>query len=190
LRDGCRLAARVSGDSAVAFSWAYCRLWRECAGRPYRPRALHLRALCLELERCRITWEISARWAMMPVSRLDSRSFRAQGAAAAGTQAAFGQRYLLDIIVPGGLAETLRRRRPGALSCGAYIARSVRELRKIYWGQREGAKNTPACVIVFVGPFCQVRPARSRAARLSVLAGRASGLRLICARTGRGLRTM
>src|SRR5258706_3863003 len=24
LRDGCRLAARVSGDSAVAFSWAYC----------------------------------------------------------------------------------------------------------------------------------------------------------------------
>ena len=48
---GHRLAARVSGDSAVAFSWAYCQALEGMAACPVPHRALWLRALCLELER-------------------------------------------------------------------------------------------------------------------------------------------
>ncbi len=49
--EGHRLAARVSGDSAVAFSWAYCQALEGIAGTQIPPRAAWLRALCLELER-------------------------------------------------------------------------------------------------------------------------------------------
>ena len=49
--EGHRLAARVSGDSAVAFSWAYCQALERLAGLTVPPRAAWLRALCLELER-------------------------------------------------------------------------------------------------------------------------------------------
>src|SRR6185437_13010801 len=49
--DAHRLAARVSGDSAVAFSWAYCQALEAIAGVALPPRAAWLRALYLELER-------------------------------------------------------------------------------------------------------------------------------------------
>src|SRR5690242_18912886 len=49
--EGHRLAARVSGDSAVAYSWAYCRALESLTGITIPPRAAWLRALCLELER-------------------------------------------------------------------------------------------------------------------------------------------
>ena len=39
LNDGHRLAARVSGDSAVAFSWAYCAALESIAGTAVPPRA-------------------------------------------------------------------------------------------------------------------------------------------------------
>ena len=49
--EGHRLAARVSGDSAVAYSWAYCQALEGLARVTVPPRAVWLRALCLELER-------------------------------------------------------------------------------------------------------------------------------------------
>ncbi|HEX5049715.1 MAG TPA: Ni,Fe-hydrogenase III large subunit, partial [Gammaproteobacteria bacterium] len=49
--DAHRLAARVSGDSAVAFSWAYCQALEGASGAAVPPRAAWLRALYLEIER-------------------------------------------------------------------------------------------------------------------------------------------
>ncbi len=49
--EGRKIAARASGDSAVALSWAYCRALEALAGVEPPPRALHLRALLLERER-------------------------------------------------------------------------------------------------------------------------------------------
>src|SRR5471032_2548125 len=51
LLSGHRLAARVSGDSAVAFSWAYCQALEGMAAAHLPDRAVELRALALELER-------------------------------------------------------------------------------------------------------------------------------------------
>ncbi len=50
-RQAHRLAARISGDSAVAFSWAYCQALEGLCDQPAPQRALWLRALALELER-------------------------------------------------------------------------------------------------------------------------------------------
>src|SRR5439155_15970495 len=49
--EGHRLAARVSGDSAVAFSWAYCAALEAMTETPCSPRGASLRALALEHER-------------------------------------------------------------------------------------------------------------------------------------------
>src|ERR1017187_5015846 len=46
-----RLAARVSGDTTVAFSWAYCAALEAITQTPAPSRAIHLRALALEHER-------------------------------------------------------------------------------------------------------------------------------------------
>jgi len=48
---GQRLEARVSGDTAVAFSWTYCMALEAICGNSPPPRALYLRALLLERER-------------------------------------------------------------------------------------------------------------------------------------------
>src|SRR5450756_766615 len=49
--DGYRLAGRISGDSTVAFAWAYCMALESAWGWQVPPRALWLRALMLERER-------------------------------------------------------------------------------------------------------------------------------------------
>src|SRR6185369_6568478 len=49
--EGHRLAGRVSGDSTVAFAWAYCMALEAIRGTEPPPRALWLRALLLERER-------------------------------------------------------------------------------------------------------------------------------------------
>src|SRR5882672_7259196 len=134
LRDGCRLAARVSGDSALAFSWAYCQALEGMAPVDVPTRALHLRALCLELERLQnhlgdlgaLGNDAGFAFGLTQFSRLKEQLLRA-------TQAAFGQRYLLDIIVPGGLARDIAAdAAPALFHAAAYIARCARELRKIY----------------------------------------------------------
>ena len=51
LADGARLAGRVSGDSTVAYAWAYCQATEAITGAAPPPRALWLRALLLERER-------------------------------------------------------------------------------------------------------------------------------------------
>ncbi len=51
LEEAARLAARVSGDSSVAFSWAYAMALETAAACKVPERALWLRALLLERER-------------------------------------------------------------------------------------------------------------------------------------------
>ena len=101
--DGHRLAARVSGDSGVAFSWAYCEALERMAGVQVPARGLMLRALALELERiANHLGDLGAlgndggfAFGLAQFSRLKELLLRA-------TEQALGQRYLLDFIVPGG----------------------------------------------------------------------------------------
>jgi Ni,Fe-hydrogenase III large subunit len=105
LTSGHGLAARVSGDSAVAFSWAYCQAVEGMAGAALPPRAAWLRALALELERLAnhlgdlgaLGNDAGFAFGLAQFSRLKESLLRL-------TEAALGQRYLMDFVVPGGVA--------------------------------------------------------------------------------------
>ncbi len=169
LHEGQRLAARVSGDAAVAYSWAYCQALEGLEHVQVPPRALWLRALCLELERIQnhlgdlgaLGNDAGFAFGLAQFSRLKEQLLRA-------IQPAFGQRYLLDVVVPGGMAVD-----PGAggiaalADCLRHIASESLNLRNIY-DEHAGVQDR------FVGAG-QVTPELARRLGLIGLAGRASG---------------
>lgn len=103
LLEGHRLAARIAGDSAVAHSWAYCQALEGMAGCAIPPRAAALRALFLELERIAnhlgdvgaLANDAGFTFGLAQFSRIKEELLRT-------VSQAFGQRYLLDAVVPGG----------------------------------------------------------------------------------------
>ena len=113
--EGHRLAARVSGDSAVAFSWAYCQALEGISGAQIPPRAAWLRALCLELERVAnhlgdlgaLGNDAGFAFGLSQFSRLKEQLLRA-------THEALGERYLMGAIVPGGTAHDLADSAPSS----------------------------------------------------------------------------
>ncbi len=167
---GHRLAARVSGDSAVAFSWAYCQALEGMSGCTVPPRAVWLRAVCLELERLAnhlgdlgaLGNDAGFAFGLAQFSRLKENLLRA-------VAAAFGQRYLFDVVVPGGMAVDLSAAAVRELTAAVRgVCAETLELRDIY-DEHEGVRDR------FTGAG---RLERELALRLGVLglAGRASGI--------------
>ncbi len=140
--EGHRLAARVSGDSAVAFSWAYCQALEGISGVQIPPRAAWLRALCLELERLAnhlgdlgaLGNDAGFAFGLAQFSRLKEHLVRA-------THEALGERYLMGAIVPGGtradLADSGARR---LAVCVHELADEALTLRAIY-DEHEGVRD-------------------------------------------------
>lgn len=104
LDEGIRLAARVSGDSTVAFAWAYAMAAEALSGTDVPPRALTLRALLLERERIAnhlgdlgaLGNDAGLAFGLMQFSRLKEDLLRVNAEL-------WGARYLMDAIVPGGV---------------------------------------------------------------------------------------
>jgi Ni,Fe-hydrogenase III large subunit/Ni,Fe-hydrogenase III component G len=134
LVDGHRLAGRVSGDSTVAYAWAYAQAAEAITGLGAPPRALTLRALCLERERVAnhlgdlgaLGNDAGFAFGLAQFSRLREDVLRLNAAA-------FGHRLLMDVVVPGGIAHDLDPAVAAALraQCGA-LAREIGVLRDIY----------------------------------------------------------
>lgn len=105
VEQGARLAGRISGDSTVAYAWAYAMAAEGVSGSTPPPRALWLRALFLERERIMnhlgdlgaLGNDAGLAFALAQFSRLKEDVLRTN-------QALFGHRYLMDAIVPGGVA--------------------------------------------------------------------------------------
>ena len=103
-----QLAARVSGDSTVAYSFAFARAVEAALGVEAPPRAHWLRGLMAELERLANHFgDIGAicndaAFSLMHAhcGILRERMLRARAAA-------FGHRLMMDAIVPGGVAVDL-----------------------------------------------------------------------------------
>jgi Ni,Fe-hydrogenase III large subunit/Ni,Fe-hydrogenase III component G len=132
--EGHRLAARVSGDSAVAFSWAYCEALERMGGTRLPQRAAWLRALALELERIAnhlgdlgaLGNDAGFAFGLSQFLRLKEQLLRATGQA-------LGQRYLLDFVVPGGTGCDLAGAGAGAIAgCLDELEAEVPALRGIY----------------------------------------------------------
>jgi len=131
---GQRLAARISGDSAVAYAWAYCQALEGLAGRLPPPRALALRALALERERLAnhlgdlgaLGNDCGFAFGLTHFLRLKEDLLRENAAL-------FGARYLFDYVVPGGVAADLSAvAGQGVVVSAERLASELGELREIY----------------------------------------------------------
>ncbi|PYE18309.1 Ni,Fe-hydrogenase III large subunit [Paraburkholderia silvatlantica] len=134
---GHRVAGRIAGDSTVAFSWAYCMALEQACGVAVSNRALYIRALLLERERIAnhlgdlgaLGNDAGFAFGIAQFSRLKEDWIRMNAHA-------FGHRYLMDRIVPGGVAVDVRPETVTALArqCD-HIEREVDVMRKIYEDQ-------------------------------------------------------
>jgi Ni,Fe-hydrogenase III large subunit len=127
LDDAAKLACRVSGDSAVAFSLAFARAVEAALQLDAPPRATCLRAVMAELERLAnhfgdigaICNDASFTLMHAQTGILRERCLRA-------AQACFGHRLMMDVIVPGGLARDI------APEGRAQVRALVAEIRKVF----------------------------------------------------------
>lgn len=106
--DGYRIAGRVSGDSTVAFAWAYCMAAEAVSDCQVPSRAQWLRALLLERERIAnhlgdlgaIGNDAGLAVGLAQFMRLKEDWVRLN-------QQLFRHRFMMDCIVPGGTAVDL-----------------------------------------------------------------------------------
>jgi Ni,Fe-hydrogenase III large subunit/Ni,Fe-hydrogenase III component G len=135
LAEGARLAARVSGDSTVAFAWAYAMALEGMTGARPSSRALRLRALLLERERIAnhlgdlgfIGNDGGLAVGLAQFSRLKEDLLRTNASL-------FGHRYLMDRIVPGGIAADIDDAgRERLLAEAGRIEADLRSMRAIYY---------------------------------------------------------
>jgi Ni,Fe-hydrogenase III large subunit/Ni,Fe-hydrogenase III component G len=134
MADGQRLAGRVSGDSTVAYAWAYAMAAESAAGCAIPPRAGWLRALLLERERVgnhlgdlgALGNDAALAFGLAQFSRLREQWLRRNAET-------FGHRLMMDCIVPGGTAVDPDDSLLAHLhqQC-AVFEREVRTLRAIY----------------------------------------------------------
>ena len=120
------LACRTSGDSAVAYAFAFARAVEAALNVDAPPRAAYLRALMAELERLANHFgDIGAicndaSFALMHAQTgiLRERCLRAAAAC-------FGHRLMMDVIVPGGVARDIA---PESLSVVRSLLEEIREV--------------------------------------------------------------
>jgi Ni,Fe-hydrogenase III large subunit/Ni,Fe-hydrogenase III component G len=167
--EGARLAGRVSGDSTVAYAWAYAMALEAAAGMEVPSRAVALRGIALELERIAnhlgdlgyLGNDVALSFGFFQFWRLKETLLRVN-------RELFGHRYLMDFIVPGGVAgdfdEVGSKSLLGALD---YLKSEIATLRSIY-DEHAGAQDR----FIMTG---QVTPELADHLGLTGFAGRASG---------------
>jgi len=169
LAEGHRLAGRISGDSTVAYAFAYAQALESIAGIAPPPRGTWLRALALERERIgnhlgdlgNLGNDGGFAFGLAQFSRLREDVLRLN-------QRAFGHRLLMDYVVPGGVRGDIGADAIAALreQCTALV-REIDVLHGIYdehAGLQDRFRN---CGVV--------SPALAARLGLTGLAGRASG---------------
>lgn len=165
--EGARLAGRISGDSTVAYAWAYAMALESACGTEPPARALWLRGLALELERIAnhlgdlgyLGNDVALSFGFFQFWRLKEELLRVQ-------RKAFGHRYLMDFAVPGGVAREPEETQ-SLSKVLAYIEAESDVLRGIY-DEHAGAQDR----FIMTG---QVTPETAERHGLGGLAGRASG---------------
>lgn len=169
LEQAAKLASRVSGDSTVAYAFAFA-MAAEAALQMQAPlRAQYLRALAAEMERlANHLGDIGAicndaSFALMhaQTSILRERTLRA-------ADACFGHRLMMDVIVPGGMARDIS---PDGIS---QVRGLLTEIRKIFPRLVELYDNTASLQDRTVTTGI-VRPEYARRFGAGGFIGRASG---------------
>jgi Ni,Fe-hydrogenase III large subunit/Ni,Fe-hydrogenase III component G len=135
LQEGVRLAGRISGDSTVAYAWAYAMALESAAQAEPPARGAWLRALLLERERIAnhlgdlgyLGNDCGLAFGLAQFSRLKEDLLRTN-------HRLFGHRYLMDRVVPGGVAVDLDQDGANAiLAEAAHLEEELLALRAIYY---------------------------------------------------------
>jgi len=135
LAEGARLAGRVSGDSTVAYAWAYAMALESAASATAPRRGLWLRALLLERERIAnhlgdlgyLGNDGGLAFGLAQFSRLKEDLLRLNARL-------FGHRFLMDRVVPGGTTVDLDTAGGDAiLEEAERLEEEVLALRAIYY---------------------------------------------------------
>ncbi len=164
-----RLAGRISGDSTVAYAWAYCMALESLAGCRIGERATWLRALLLERERVAnhlgdlgaLGNDAAFAFGLAQFSTLREGWLRL-------SHHAFGHRLMMDLVVPGGVATDVDQAMAARLSGQCeLIERQVQELQQVY-DEHPGLQDR----FLTTG---RVSPDLAARLGLTGLAGRASG---------------
>jgi len=170
------LAARVSGDSTVAYGWAFARAVETALGVVVPPRAVILRGVMAELERiANHLGDIGAicNDAAFALMHAECGILREQTLRAADT--AFGHRLMMDRVIPGGVARDLDASGQASLQALiAHIRKRLPELIELY-------ENTASLQDRTVGTGC-LRPDLAEAFAAGGFVGRASGRSFDCRR--------
>lgn len=169
LERGARLAGRVSGDSTVAYAWAFAMAAEALAGAKPPERALWLRALLLERERVAnhlgdlgaLGNDAAFGFALARFSSLREAWLR-------DNAEAFGHRLLMDCICPGGVTCEPDAAGRDRLVKGAEAAASELDRMRRIFDEHAGMQDR----FVTTG---RVTPALAAQLGLCGLAGRASG---------------
>src|SRR5258706_2491780 len=134
IADGYRLAGRVSGDSTVAFAWAYAQAAEALLAVVPPPRARWLRALMLERERVAnhlgdlgaLGNDAALAFALSQFMRLKEDWLRLN-------DRVFGHRFMMDRIVPGGVEASMDASQAEAMARQAHeVEGEVQTLRKVF----------------------------------------------------------
>jgi Ni,Fe-hydrogenase III large subunit len=108
LARGAELAGRVSGDSTVAYAYAFARAVEAALGIATPDRAVWLRALAAELERlANHLGDIGAICNDASFALIHAHTSVLRETVLRAAAAAFGHRLMRDVIVPGGLSRDL-----------------------------------------------------------------------------------
>jgi Ni,Fe-hydrogenase III large subunit/Ni,Fe-hydrogenase III component G len=169
LADGHRLAGRISGDSTVAYAWAFAQALESIVAAEIPVRAAWLRALALERERLAnhlgdlgyLGNDGGFAFGLAQLSRLKEDVLRTNGAA-------FGHRLLMDYVVPGGVARDISADQAAAIGAQCTVLeKEIRVVRDIYDEHAGLQDRFRLCGIV--------TPALAAQLGLTGMAGRASG---------------
>ncbi|MEJ1958735.1 MAG: NADH-quinone oxidoreductase subunit C [Nitrosomonadales bacterium] len=169
LQQGAKLAGRISGDTTAGYAWAYAQAVESVTGTTPPLRALWLRVLFLEIERLLnhlgdlgyLGNDVALAFGLAQFWILKEDLLRMNGEL-------FGHRYLMDRIVPGGVACDLDN--SGLLRIAETLRRIEHEtaiLKDIY-DEHAGMQDR------FLGTG-HVSPELAAKLGLTGLAGRASG---------------
>ena len=125
LEQGARLAGRISGDTTAGYAWAYAQAVESVTNTAPPARAQWLRALFLELERLHnhlgdlgyLGNDAAFAFGFTQFWILKENLLRMNGEL-------FGHRYLMDRIVPGGVAVDLSAELARDLGTVGFVARA------------------------------------------------------------------
>jgi Ni,Fe-hydrogenase III large subunit len=126
LEQAAKLAARTSGDSTVAYAFAFARAAEAAMQIKIPGRASYLRALMAELERLAnhfgdigaICNDASFSLMQAHCAVLRERTLRA-------AEAGFGHRLMMDVIVPGGLSRDIAPQGLAETAALVVVARGI-----------------------------------------------------------------